>query len=102
MSPPFFIDGIKIYELDSLRWDDFRRWDRSIKNLLLIKGLLSILQEDEIFISPTRSSEWVKRDREAFAYLRNAVAFELEEKLSIPGDYSEPSTEHAHSRAKRT
>ncbi|TYJ55059.1 hypothetical protein B9479_004283 [Cryptococcus floricola] len=103
---PFFIDGIKIYELRSLDWDDYLPWARSIENLFLVKGLLSILQGDEIFISPTASAEWVKRDGEAFAYLRNAVAFELEYQLSdYPGDYprrySEPSTERAHSRAKR-
>ncbi|ODO01846.1 hypothetical protein L198_02573 [Cryptococcus wingfieldii CBS 7118] len=100
--PFFFIDGIKIYELRSLDAYTFQRWARSIKTLLLMKGLLPILQQDEIFISPTTSTEWVKRDREVFAYLRNAVAFEVEKALSSDTvDYSEPSMEHAHSRAKR-
>ncbi|WVQ76481.1 hypothetical protein IAR50_006149 [Cryptococcus sp. DSM 104548] len=100
--PFFFIDGIKIYELRTLDAFSFHRWARSIKLLLLIKGLLPILQRDEVFISPTTSTDWVKRDREAFAYLRNAVAFEMEKMLSSDTmDYSEPSTEHPQSRAKR-
>ncbi|ODO01845.1 hypothetical protein L198_02572 [Cryptococcus wingfieldii CBS 7118] len=95
------IDGIKVYELRAFDGWGYHRWARAMKLYLLTKGLLSILDGDEIFVDPVTSADWVKRDREVYAHLRNAVIFWLEGEFSFDViEYTEPSAKDPKSRAK--